>query len=61
MWLKIYEPESESHKIISYISDNYSLVNLVDNDFIKETCLFDIMRKTLDLREKQKGNVNFSI
>ena len=32
-WAKLYETESLSRKIITDISDNYYLVNLVDNDF----------------------------
>jgi len=34
--------------------DNYCLVNLVDNDFPKDSCLFEIISKTREL-QKMKG------
>ncbi|RXN12636.1 methylenetetrahydrofolate reductase [Labeo rohita] len=39
-WAKLYEEESPSRMIIQYIHDNYYLVNLVDNDFPLDSCLW---------------------
>lgn len=50
-WAKLYEEESPSRMIIQYIHDNYYLVNLVDNDFPLESCLWQViedMCKLLD-------------
>ncbi|XP_041130627.1 methylenetetrahydrofolate reductase-like [Polyodon spathula] len=50
-WAKLYEEESPSRMIIQYIHDNYYLVNLVDNDFPLENCLWQViedMCKLLD-------------
>ncbi|XP_068094851.1 methylenetetrahydrofolate reductase (NADPH) [Hyperolius riggenbachi] len=45
-WLKLYEDESPSRMIIQYIHDNYYLVNLVDNDFPLENCLWQVIEDT---------------
>ena len=37
--------------MIDEIHDNYCLVNLVDNDFVRDNCLFDIIRKTINRKE----------
>jgi len=42
-WGKLYEPESRSHEIIEQIANNYFLVNLVDNDYPNESCLWTIL------------------
>nr|XP_057906567.1 methylenetetrahydrofolate reductase isoform X2 [Doryrhamphus excisus]XP_057906569.1 methylenetetrahydrofolate reductase isoform X2 [Doryrhamphus excisus]XP_057906570.1 methylenetetrahydrofolate reductase isoform X2 [Doryrhamphus excisus] len=42
-WAKLYEDESPSRMIIKYIHDNYFLVNLVDNDFPLENCLWQVI------------------
>ncbi|XP_065656577.1 methylenetetrahydrofolate reductase (NADPH) [Hydra vulgaris] len=42
-WQSLYEPESFSAKIIQSIYNDFYLVNLVDNDYIKGNCLFDII------------------
>eukprot|EP00091_Calanus_sinicus_P011136 TRINITY_DN25334_c0_g1_i1.p1 TRINITY_DN25334_c0_g1~~TRINITY_DN25334_c0_g1_i1.p1 ORF type:complete len:145 (-),score=42.57 TRINITY_DN25334_c0_g1_i1:117-551(-) len=42
-WGKLYEPDSCSRKIIDSISESYYLVNLVDNDFPKGNCLWEVM------------------
>nr|XP_060614746.1 methylenetetrahydrofolate reductase (NADPH) [Anolis sagrei ordinatus] len=42
-WAKLYEEESPSRMIIQYIHDNYFLVNLVDNDFPLESCLWQVL------------------
>jgi len=33
-WAALYEPDSESQKLINRIHDTYFLINIVDNDFI---------------------------
>lgn len=42
-WAKLYEDESPSRMIIKYIHDNYFLVNLVDNDFPLDNCLWQVI------------------
>jgi len=42
-WGKLYEPDSCSRKIIDSITESYYLVNLVDNDFPKGNCLWEVM------------------
>lgn len=49
-WGKLYEDESPSRMIIQYIHDNYSLVNLVDNDFPLENCLWQIIDDMFELQ-----------
>ena len=49
-WGKIYSAGSKSHDLITYYHDNYYLVNLVDNDFIKGNCLFEVVDKMIALR-----------
>ncbi|XP_072281908.1 methylenetetrahydrofolate reductase (NADPH) [Pyxicephalus adspersus] len=45
-WAKLYEEESPSRMIIQYIHDNYFLVNLVDNDFPLDSCLWQVIEDT---------------
>lgn len=47
-WAVLYEPESKSRKIIENISNSYLLVNLVDNDYPKETCIWRLLDQILD-------------
>lgn len=48
-WAKLYEEESPSRMIIQYIHDNYYLVNLVDNEFPLENCLWQVVEDTFEL------------
>uniref|UniRef100_A0A671X1A9 Methylenetetrahydrofolate reductase (NADPH) n=1 Tax=Sparus aurata TaxID=8175 RepID=A0A671X1A9_SPAAU len=48
-WAKLYEDESPSRMIINYIHDNYFLVNLVDNDFPLENCLWQVIDDMFEL------------
>ncbi|XP_020037237.2 methylenetetrahydrofolate reductase (NADPH) isoform X2 [Castor canadensis] len=48
-WGKLYEEESPSRMIIQYIHDNYFLVNLVDNEFPLDNCLWQIVEDTFEL------------
>lgn len=48
-WAVLYENEemeqNHSYKLLKHISDTYSLVNIVDNDFQKSNCLFELLDK----------------
>ncbi|CAH7444144.1 methylenetetrahydrofolate reductase (NADPH) isoform X2 [Phodopus roborovskii] len=48
-WGKLYEEESPSRMIIQYIHDNYFLVNLVDNEFLLDNCLWQVVEDTFEL------------
>uniref|UniRef100_A0A8C2L0T6 Methylenetetrahydrofolate reductase (NADPH) n=1 Tax=Cyprinus carpio TaxID=7962 RepID=A0A8C2L0T6_CYPCA len=48
-WAKLYEDESPSRMIIQYIHDNYFLVNLVDNDFPLDSCLWQVIEDMFTL------------
>uniref|UniRef100_W5L444 Methylenetetrahydrofolate reductase (NADPH) n=1 Tax=Astyanax mexicanus TaxID=7994 RepID=W5L444_ASTMX len=48
-WGKLYEDESPSRMIIQYIHDNYFLVNLVDNDFPLDSCLWQVIDDMFEL------------
>jgi len=49
-WGKLYEPDSSSRKIIDSITESYYLVNLVDNDFPKGNCLWEVMEDMFSRR-----------
>lgn len=55
-WGSLYEVGSKSHKVIEAIHDNYYLVNLVDNEFPKETCLWELVDKMLTLAASTAGS-----
>ena len=42
-WAKLYPDESESRRILERISTSYYLVNLIDNDFPKGNCLWNVL------------------
>jgi len=50
-WGKLYPKDSQSYKIIENIHDTYYLVNLVDNNFPSQTCLFEIVNEMLALKK----------
>jgi len=50
-WGKLYEADSVSRKIIDSISESYYLVNLVDNDFPKGNCLWEVMEDMFSRRK----------
>lgn len=52
-WGKLYPSESPSRAIIDHICNTYFLVNLVDNQFPKENCLWDVLA-AMFLRREQK-------
>ncbi|XP_060062455.1 methylenetetrahydrofolate reductase (NADPH)-like [Ylistrum balloti] len=46
-WANLYEPGTNSHNLLNHIHDNYYLVNLVDNEFPKDSCLWEIVEKMI--------------
>ncbi|ESO95781.1 hypothetical protein LOTGIDRAFT_214878 [Lottia gigantea] len=54
-WGKLYPADSPSREIIHSIQKRYYLVNLVDNEFPKPSCLWEIVNKMLS-----RANVNLS-
>lgn len=53
-WGRLYEAGSQSRQLIQDIHDNYYLVNLVDNEFPKETCLWELVDRMLDLAQSSR-------
>ncbi|KAF6345135.1 methylenetetrahydrofolate reductase [Rhinolophus ferrumequinum] len=51
-WGKLYAEASPSQEIIRYIHDNYFLVNLVDNDFPLDNCLWQVIEDTFELLDR---------
>ncbi|KAJ8388066.1 hypothetical protein AAFF_G00146840 [Aldrovandia affinis] len=56
-WAKLYEDESPSRMIIQYIHDNYYLVNLVDNDFPLDNCLWQVIDDMFELLDSPPENL----
>ncbi len=50
-WAKLYEPGSKSREILDRIYHSYFLVNLVDNDFPKGNCLWNVLDEMLSRRK----------
>ncbi|CAG0884365.1 unnamed protein product, partial [Cyprideis torosa] len=46
-WGSLYPANSPSRNLLNEIRDTYLLVNLVDNDFVSNSCLWEILEKTL--------------
>lgn len=42
-WASLYEPESSSRAVLEKIRTTYYLVNLIDNDFPKGNCLWNVL------------------
>lgn len=53
-WQSLYKEGSQSYNVIQTIYDDFVLVNLVDNDFIKGNCLFDIIRRVIKMKNERK-------
>lgn len=53
-WGVLYEPDSVSRNVLDNIENTYILVNLVDNDFPKETCLWSVLEDMLKLKNADK-------
>ncbi|XP_063880009.1 methylenetetrahydrofolate reductase (NADPH)-like [Scylla paramamosain] len=56
-WGKLYAENSKSREIIQHITTNYYLVNLVDNDYPKEPCLWDVLESMFTWRTLRQENV----
>eukprot|EP00794_Sanderia_malayensis_P015454 gene15454-17038_t len=54
-WSDIYPESSSSKQIINTIHDTYCLVNLVDNDFVRGNCLFEVIQKTIQLKKVKES------
>ncbi|KAF2358433.1 Eukaryotic-type methylenetetrahydrofolate reductase [Trinorchestia longiramus] len=50
-WGKLYDENSKSRCVISHIADNYCLVNLVDNNFPEDSCLWDVLEAMFTWKE----------
>ena len=49
-WGRLYANGSKSQEIIKKFHNSYYLVNLVDNDYVKGNCLFDVVDKVISMR-----------
>ena len=47
-WSNLYAAESVSRKVIEHIATSYYLVNLVDNDFARGNCLWNLIEDAID-------------
>ncbi|XP_018025949.1 methylenetetrahydrofolate reductase-like [Hyalella azteca] len=50
-WGKLYDEKSESRAVISHIANNYCLVNLVDNNYPEQSCLWDVLEAMFTWKE----------
>jgi methylenetetrahydrofolate reductase (NADPH) len=48
-WARVYPEGSKSREVIDTIHDSYLLVNLVDNDYVAGNCLFEAIKKAVEL------------
>jgi len=55
-WQTLYKKESKSYDLLQTVYDDFYLVNLVDNDFIKGNCLFEIIRRVI--QQKYLTDIN---
>uniref|UniRef100_A0A1I8API1 Methylenetetrahydrofolate reductase [NAD(P)H] n=1 Tax=Steinernema glaseri TaxID=37863 RepID=A0A1I8API1_9BILA len=46
-WAAIYPEGSKSTKVLREVHDNYYLVTVVDNDFVKDTVIFEALEKAI--------------
>ena len=51
-WGLLYDAESKSRQVIEHVANTYLLVNLVDNDFPKDNCIWSILDYMFELKEK---------
>jgi len=51
-WGRLYDRRSPSFKYIQHCHDTFYLINLVDNDYVKGNCLFDIIHEVIKMRTK---------
>ena len=53
-WGKLYAEGSDSRQLLSRMADTYYLVNLVDNDYPKESCLWQLLEAMFVQREEDR-------
>lgn len=51
-WAELYDEDSQSRPILNAIYDNYYLVNLVDNQFPEESCLWQLLEDMFKIRDE---------
>jgi methylenetetrahydrofolate reductase (NADPH) len=51
-WADLYDEGSHSRALLNEIYDNYYLVNLVDNQFPKECCLWQLLEDMFKIRDQ---------
>ena len=61
-WAKLYPEGSDTRKLLEKISTSYYLVNLIDNDFPKGNCLWNVLddmfsRKKLNAKLNEKPKI----
>ncbi|XP_057296002.1 methylenetetrahydrofolate reductase (NADPH)-like isoform X1 [Hydractinia symbiolongicarpus] len=56
-WGRLYDHSSTSWKIIKHLHDTLYLVNLVDNDYVKGNCLFEIVNRVISMRTNKEDIV----
>jgi methylenetetrahydrofolate reductase (NADPH) len=49
-WGHLYEPNSQSRQILENVANSYLLVNLVDNDYVKENCIFELLDEMVKMK-----------
>ena len=57
-WGLLYEAESTSRKVIEHVANTYLLVNLVDNDFQKETCIWKLLDEMIETANADTSNTS---
>ncbi|RNA39112.1 methylenetetrahydrofolate reductase isoform X2 [Brachionus plicatilis] len=60
-WGKLYEPNSTSRELLEQISNTYLLVNIVDNEFQKENCIWSILNEMLELKAKNMLKISLKL
>ncbi|XP_054160886.1 methylenetetrahydrofolate reductase (NADPH)-like [Oppia nitens] len=53
-WSQLYPEDSQSRQLLDYIHNNYLLVNLVDNEFPKPCCLWQLLDDMFAIRDNKK-------
>lgn len=58
-WGSLYPPQSQSRAIITDIQDSYYLINLVDNDFVRGNCLWQLIEDVFEkIKEPDFGKIH---
>ncbi|KAG1655790.1 Methylenetetrahydrofolate reductase [Nymphon striatum] len=51
-WGKLYPEESPSRKLIKHVTESYYLVNLVDNNYPEDSCLWNVLDAMFEKRKQ---------